>query len=38
MTKNEQYQINLEEIENYKTQGTTITCNEKNILNEKKTN
>ena len=36
MTKNEQYQINLEEIENYKTQGTTITCKEKNILNEKK--
>ena len=36
MTKNEQYQINLEEIENYKTQGTTITCKVKNILNEKK--
>lgn len=29
MTKNEQYQINLEEIENYKTQGTTITYTKK---------
>ena len=34
--KIEQYQINLEEIENYKKQGTTIRSKENIILNEEK--
>ena len=34
----EQYQINLEEIENYKTQGTIIKSKEKNYLKWRKTN
>ena len=34
----EQYQINLEEIENYNTQGTIIKSKEKNYLKWRKTN
>lgn len=38
VTKMEQYQINLEKIENYKTQGTIIKSKEKNYLKWRKTN